>query len=85
MHTRSHKNIKVHSPAALLFVHVQDECLFGETELIFPLGSIVIQSFDGALKHTAAGQEVCLCEHFVTMHVHISGFHVSLLLRIYSN
>lgn len=85
MDTRSHKNIKVHSPAALLFVHIQDECLFGETELIFPLGSIVIQSFDGTLKHTAAGQEVSLCDYFVTIHVHVNGFHVNLLLIIYNN
>lgn len=38
------------SPATLLFVHVQDERLFGETELVFPLSSVIIQSFDCTLK-----------------------------------
>lgn len=41
------------SPAALLLVHVDDERLFGETELVLPLSSIVIQSFDRALKHSS--------------------------------
>lgn len=79
MHTRSPKNIEVHSPAALLFVHIQDECLFGETELIFPLGSVVIQSFDGALKHTAAGQKVSLFAHYVTIHMHVNWFELKSL------
>ena len=52
-----------HSPATLLFVHIQDERLFGETELIFPLSSIVIQSFDCTLKHMAAGVGVSLYGH----------------------
>lgn len=43
----------IYSPAALLFIHIENERLFGETELVFPLSSIVIQSFDCALKHNS--------------------------------
>lgn len=39
------------SPAALLLVHIEDERLFGETEFVLSLSSVVIQSFDRALKH----------------------------------
>lgn len=45
---------EVHSPAALLLIHIEDERLFGEAELVLPLSPIVVQSFDCTLKHTAA-------------------------------
>jgi len=46
---------ETYSPAALLLIHIEDECLFGETELVFPLSSIVVQSFDCTLKHSSEG------------------------------
>ena len=58
---------EIHSPAALLLIHVDDERLFGETELVFPLSSIVVQSFDCTLKHTAARKTISLFQ--VVCHV----------------
>lgn len=53
---------EIRSPATLLFVYVEDERLFGETELVFSLSSIVIQSFDCTLKRKEARRNLSLLQ-----------------------
>lgn len=48
---------KKNSPSAFLFVHVEDERLLGEGELVLPLGTVIVQSFHCALRHIEAKKD----------------------------